>query len=227
MNDINLDIGMKTVFITGISRGIGRGLALKFLKEGYFVIGTSITGNADFSDNNLKVFELDLYDDKKIEKCADEVKSFGKQIDIHINNAGVLLDEGEPNIVIDKLRRTLQVNLIGAIDITQRLLPIIREGGHIVNISSSAGSLANVHHSDYPAYKISKAALNMFTSHLAFKLRGKMKVSSVHPGRVRTDMGGGEGDMDITESAEYIFDTATRSDIETGQFWFKGNKFPW
>lgn len=49
----------------------------------------------------------------------------------------------------------------------------------------------------------------------------------VHPGRVMTDMGGGEGDMDITESAEYIFDTATRSDIETGQFWFKGNKFPW
>lgn len=218
---------MKTVFITGISRGIGKGLALKFLKQGYFVIGTSITGSIDYSDDNLKVFRLDLYDDKSIYGCANAVKSFGKLIDIHINNAGVLLDEGEPDIVIDKLRLTLQVNLIGAVDITQKLLPIIKEGGHIISISSSAGSLANVHHPDYPAYKISKAALNMFTSHLAFKLKNKIKVSSIHPGRVRTDMGGGEGDMDIMESAEYIYDTATKSDIETGQFWFKGKKFPW
>jgi short-subunit dehydrogenase len=130
---------MKTVFITGISRGIGKGLALKFLKEGYFVIGTSITGDIDYFDDNLKVFQLDLYDDKSIEKCAEMVKSFGKNIDIFINNAGVLLDDGEPSIVIDKLRHTLQVNLIGTTDITQRLLSIIKEGGHIVNISSSAG----------------------------------------------------------------------------------------
>jgi NAD(P)-dependent dehydrogenase (short-subunit alcohol dehydrogenase family) len=67
----------------------------------------------------------------------------------------------------------------------------------------------------------------MFTSHLAFKLNDKIKVSSIHPGRVRTDMGGGEGDMDIMESAEYIYDTATKNDIETGQFWFRGKKFPW
>ena len=218
---------MKTVFITGINRGIGKGLALKFLKEGYFVIGTSINGNVDYSDDNLKVFQLDLYDEKSIEKCVGAVKNFSRVIDIYINNAGVLLDEGEPNIVIEKLRQTLQVNLIGAIDITQKLLPIIKEGGHIINISSSAGSLTNVHHPDYPAYKISKTALNMFTRYLAFKLKDKIMVSSVHPGLVKTDMTGGEGDMDITESAEYIFDTATSKDIETGQFWYKGEKFPW
>jgi NAD(P)-dependent dehydrogenase (short-subunit alcohol dehydrogenase family) len=218
---------MKTVFITGISRGIGKGLALKFLKEGYFVLGTSITGDADFSNENLKLFQLDLYEERSIAVCAEAVKAFGKKIDIFINNAGVLLDEGEPNIVIEKLRLTLQVNLVGAIDITQRLLPIINEGGHIINISSSAGSLKNVHHPDYPAYKISKAGLNMFTSQLAFHLKGKIKVSSVHPGRVRTDMGGGEGDMDIAEAAEYIFATAIKKDIETGQFWFKDEKFPW
>lgn len=218
---------MKTVFITGIGQGIGKGLALKFLKEGYFVMGTSIVGDIDYFDDNLKVFQLDLYENKSIEKCAESVKSFGKNIDIFINNAGVLLDDGEPNIVIDKLRRTLQVNLIGAIDITQRLLCIIKEGGHIINISSSAGSLTNIHHTNYPAYKISKAALNMFTSYLAFKLGDKVKVSSIHPGRVRTDMGGGEGDMDVEESAEYIFDTATKISLETGQFWYKSKKFPW
>jgi len=218
---------VKTVFITGISRGIGKATALKFLEEEYFVIGTSIDGAVDFSDDNLKIFTLDLYSDESITKCSKAVKDFGKKIDIFMNNAGVLLDEGESEVVIEKLRKTLQVNLIGAIDLAQRLLPMINEGGHIVNISSSAGSISDVQHPDYPAYKISKAALNMFTSWLAFKLKGTCTVSSIHPGRVRTDMADGEGDMDPPEAAEYIFETATNIDLETGQFWFKGEKYPW
>lgn len=218
---------MKTVFITGISRGIGKGLALKFLKEGYFVIGTSITGEVDFKDDNLTVLSLDLFDDASITKCTNEVLNLGKNIDILINNAGVLLDDGETSVVIEKLRKTLQVNTIGPIDLTQKLLSVINEGGHVANISSSAGSLQNVHHADYPAYKISKAALNMFTTWLAFSLKGKNIVSSIHPGRVKTDMGGGEGDMEVDEAAEYIFNTVVDPNLESGQFWFKGSKFPW
>lgn len=218
---------MKTVFITGMNRGIGKSIALKFLKEGYFVIGTSISGEVDFSDPNLKIFALDLYSDESILECSKNVKNFGKNIDIYINNAGVLLDVDETEVDTELLRKTLQVNLIGAIDLTQKNLPMINEGGHIINISSSAGSMANVHHAEYPAYKISKAGVNMFTSWLAFKLKGKITVSSIHPGRVKTDMGDWEGDMDIDEAAEYIYETAIKKDLETGQFWFKGEKFPW
>jgi len=218
---------MKTVFITGLSRGIGKALAQKFLEEGWSVLGTSITGEVDFTNEHLRVFRLDLSDDRSIAECAAAVSNSWARLEILINNAGILLDEGEPSIVIDKLRGTLQVNLIGAIDLTQRLLHLINKGGHILNISSSAGSLTTLHHGDYPAYKISKAALNMFTSWLAFTLKDKITVSSVHPGRVRTDMGGGEGDMDPPEAAEYIYATATKQDIETGQFWYKGEKFPW
>jgi short-subunit dehydrogenase len=184
-------------------------------------------GLVDYTNENLKVFKLDLYDDKNIEECSREVISYGKNIDIYVNNAGVLLDEDETSIVIDKLRKTLQVNLIGSIDLTQKLLSIINKGGHIVNISSSAGSMENVHHADYPAYKISKAGVNMFTSWLAYKLKGEITVSSVHPGRVKTDMGDWEGDMDIEEAVLHIYGTAIKEDLETGQFWFKGEKFPW
>lgn len=218
---------MKTTFITGVSRGIGKALALKFLEEGYFVMGTSMDGTTDFTHENLKIFSLDLSQEKSIEKCSEEVKAFNRNIDIHINNAAVLKDDGENAIVIEKLRQTLEVNLIGTINITQKLLPLISIGGHVINISSSAGSLEKLHHGDYPAYKISKAALNMFTSWLAFKQKGLQTVSSIHPGRVRTDMASGEGDMSPAEAAEYIFATATTKDLETGQFWFKGERFPW
>lgn len=218
---------MQTTFITGISHGIGKATALKFLNEGYQVIGTSLDGTLDFEHENLRMVKLDLNNQESIDNCAKELSDMNKKIDIYINNAGILLDEGEDHIVIDKLRGTLQVNLIGPIDLTQKNLSLMNDDGHIINISSSAASLTKVHHTDYPAYKISKAAVNMFTVWLAFKLKDKIKVSCVHPGRVRTGMGAWEGDMGPEEAAEYIYKTATDKDIETGQFWFKGEKFPW
>lgn len=218
---------MKTVLITGISKGIGKALAQKFLNEGYFVIGTAIEGNVDYENKNLKVFKLDLSVPESIEQCSENIHNFNSKIDILINNAGVLLDEGELTINTEKLRKTLEVNLIGPIYFTEKLINLINLNGHIINISSSAGSLQNVHHANYPCYKISKCAINMFTTYLAFRLKDKIKVSSVHPGRVKTGMGAWEGDMTAEESAEYIYKTAIDENIETGQFWFKGEKFMW
>ncbi len=197
------------------------------MNEGDYVIGTSLGEKIDFSHKALTVIELDLSKDQSIVDCAKVVTELGRGIDIHINNAGVLLDDGNLNINIEKLRHTLQINLIGVIDLTQRIIPLMSAGAHIVNISSTAGILSKVYYPDYPVYKISKAALNMFTTYLSTKLQGKIAVSSVHPGRVRTSMGNGEGDMDPEEAAEYIYTTAKTKNIETGQFWFKGEKIPW
>ena len=218
---------MKTAFITGASHGIGQALAQKFLKEGFSVVATSPTGTVEYSDPNLKILPLDLLKDESIRECAEVAAKLGMKIDILVNNAGVLLDIGEEDIDIEKLRKTLQVNLIGTVDLTQRLLPFMNDGGHVVNISSSAGSLTDVHHTGYPAYKISKAALNMFTSYLAFRLKGKITVSSIHPGRVKTGLGNWEGEMEPEEAAGYIYATATKPGLESGQFWYKGEKFPW
>lgn len=96
-------------------------------------------------------------------------------------------------------------------------------------MSSSAGSLARSKEPDddeYPAYRISKTALNMYTRTLAVRLNGMVTVSSVHPGWVKTDMGGSDADREPEEAAEDIFKLAN-SHVETGQFWFKGEKFPW
>ena len=227
---------MKTVLITGVGRGIGKALAQKYLSEGYHVLGTSISGEVDFSHNNLSVFKLDLSIPSSIETCTKTIIDSGSHIDILHNNAGALFDEEETRTMIDKLRQTLEVNLIGTIDFTERIIPFIQDTGHIVNTTSSAGSITDTdfdtpsHHPfHYPSYKISKAALNMYTRILAMNLihEGKhITVSSVHPGWVKTDMGGADAPITPEEAAAYIYELGI-SRPETGQFWFKGNKFPW
>lgn len=222
---------MKTVLITGVDKGIGHALMQKFLSEGHFVIAL-FYANRPEPHENLKDFALDLGKPESIASCVVAIENFGRRIDILVNNAGILADEEETQVVIEKLRKTLEVNLIGTIDLTQRLLPILSDDAHIVNVSSTAGSLelvGKVSHfmGHYPAYKISKAALNMYTRTLALELAGRgITVSSVHPGWVKTDIGGEEADLTPQQAAQGIYDLAI-SRPQSGGFWFVDKRLPW
>lgn len=221
---------MKIVVITGVSRGIGKALAERFLQNGDFVIGTSISGTSSIVHEQLLMLRLDLANPESIVVCTQSILDSGKVIDILINNAGIWSGfENDPIIHVDLLRKVLEVNLFGTVDFTERLVPVIKNGGHIVNISSRMGSLTLVPemYLDCSDYKISKAALNMVTRILSVRLQDRdIAASSVHPGWVKTDMGGDDADIEPEEAAEDIFGLAN-SDVETGQFWFKGEKFPW
>ena len=246
---------MKTVLITGIGRGIGQALAKKFLAENYKVIGTATTGKVDFSNPNLTVYQLDLSSPESIDRCCADIarvnEKNGMTIDILINNAGAMFDNDEIQVIVDKLLKTLEVNLIGTIDFTEHIIPEMSPSGHIVSISSSAGSLTDTDMADaktshfpfhYPAYKISKCALNMYTRTLAMRMQHErnttgpagapgisadfITVSSIHPGWVKTAMGGDDATETPEEAAESIYKLAI-SRPETGQFWFNGKKYPW
>lgn len=227
---------MKTAVITGISKGIGRSLAQRFVQEGWEVLGTSTDGQSPITDEHLSALKLDLSIPESIHAFTEAIFKTGKKIDILINNAGVLEDEEETSVKIDKLRTTLEVNLIGTIDLTEKLILSMSESGHIVNISSSAGSLERTTEKTdshfpyhYPAYKISKAALNMYTRTLAMRLKHEGRsiiVSSVHPGWVKTDIGGSDATETPDEAARQIYSFAiTRP--ESGGFWFDGQPMPW
>lgn len=225
---------MKTVLITGIGRGIGKALADTFMAEGYFVIGTTAKTKIRSTAPNLKVLELDLASSDSVKACADAVKASGMKIDVLVNNAGILIDDGETDLDPRKLRETLDVNLIGTAEFTEKIIPYMNKAGQIVFVSSAAGSIADMDEFidsslpiNYPAYKISKAALNMYMRTLAARMQPKgMTVSSVHPGWVQTDMGGDEAPVAPEEAARQIYKLAT-TDHETGQFWFKGEKYAW
>jgi NAD(P)-dependent dehydrogenase (short-subunit alcohol dehydrogenase family) len=221
-------ISNKTVFITGASRGIGRALADKFLSEGYFVIGTSTSGKLSYQHENLIPLKLDLSSTASISSCVKEFFKLNRKIDILINNAGIWSGkEEDPAVYMNLFRKVMEVNLFGTIDLTERLIPHINQGGKIINMSSRAGSLEHTKYVNYPDYRISKAALNMYTRTLATKLaKNKIMSASIHPGWVKTDMGGDEADLEPEAAADDIYKRIVTL-AETGQFWFKQDKFPW
>lgn len=226
---------MKIVLITGASRGIGRATAENFLNEGWNVIGTSTSGKLSFENERLVSEKLDVANNKSIVALANKLREEGKKIDVLINNAGVALDSHTEGVDIELVRKTFEVNLFGLVDLTEKILPIINSSDHVINIDSRYGSF------DMPiddktsiGYRMSKAAVNMYTRFLAFRLKDQyIKVSSIHPGLVKTDMGyagvtddGETPDREPSEVAKEIFTLAT-SDVESGQFWYKGEKTAW
>ena len=219
---------MNRVLITGVSRGIGRAVAEKFLQEGWSVIGTSTSGTSPIEHGALTVHVLDMLDPKSIKKFADAIVGSEQIINVLINNAGISVNnDGPQSVVIDSLRKILEVNLVGLIDLTERLLPVIAKDGHVINISSGLASLTEGSGTYAPAYSISKTALNKYTRILAGRLAGRrIIVSSIDPGWVRTDMGGSAAPRDPSEPAEEVFSLAT-SNIESGNFWHRGRKRSW
>jgi NAD(P)-dependent dehydrogenase (short-subunit alcohol dehydrogenase family) len=174
---------MKTVLITGASRGIGRATAEKFLAEGWFVIGTSTSGKIDIDSPNLSVVQLDLSNSKSIAGAIVAVKTLGIDVDVLVNNAGINVEEWEELVLdVGRLRETLEVNLIGTVDFTEKVITAFSSIENIVNISSMSGALGDENDGYMPAYKISKVALNMYTRTLATRLKEKsVTVSSVDP----------------------------------------------
>lgn len=220
---------MKNVVITGASRGIGFATAQKFLSNDWFVIGTSTSGNIDIKNENFLSVSLNYLKSESIPEAVDAIKNTDKIIRILVNNAGTGKDVIDDPLDIDILREDIEVNLIGPADFTNRLLTQLDSPSHIINMSSMGSSLCEPIEESWnvPAYKISKAGINMFTRTMGYQLKDKgITVSSFDPGWVRTDMGGEDALRDPEEVAEEIFDLANRK-VETGQFWLNGKKRSW
>ena len=225
---------MKTVVITGASKGIGLADTKKFLSEGWRVIGTYLDISIPITHENLIALKYDQSSKESIRKLADEVLSITSQIDVLINNAGILLDCKDNSADLGKIKKTFEVNVFGVIELTELLLPLFQTGGHIINMSSGHGAFhIPIDDESSVAYRMSKAALNMYTRHLAFRLKDKGAiVSSIAPGWVKTEMGFSiadereRPDREPEEAAEDVYKLAITK-VETGLFWSKGEKIEW
>jgi NAD(P)-dependent dehydrogenase (short-subunit alcohol dehydrogenase family) len=163
------------------------------------------------------------------------------RLDILINNAGVAIQDGTQKVSQQKLdtwRQTFDTNVFGLIAVTQAFMPLLEKSpaGRIVNLSSILGSVtlhadpkSPIYNYKVAAYNVSKSAVNAYTVQLAWELRDStIKVNAVHPGHVKTDMGGAAAPMEIVDGAKSSVAMALiGGDGPNGSYTHMGKTLPW
>lgn len=231
----------RVAVVTGANRGIGRAIVRALARRGLRVVLTARdaakgeSARAGLHAEGLTVWfrALDVRDASQAHGAAAWVaREFG-QLDVLVNNAGVLPDpKGARAATVDAavLREALETNTVGALAVAQACLPLMRRGGYgrIVNVSSELGQLSSMG-SGTPAYRVSKAALNAVTRTLAAELAGtNIKVNAMSPGWVRSDMGGASAPRSPEQGADTAVWLATLPDDgPSGGFFMDRSPIPW
>ena len=223
----------RTVLITGANRGLGLEFARRFDALGYNVIGTARkpARAIELSDLGVRVEQLDVTDEASVAALAESLD--GVTIDILINNAGYFDRTNGTLAEMDfaDMEKTFAVNAIGPLRVTRALLPNLQAGAGktVVNISSQMGSVGT-NGGGYYSYRASKAALNQLTVTLSLELAEQGFTCVVlHPGWVRTRMGGENATFSPEESVEGMMTViGTLTPADTGHFLgLHGKEIPW
>ncbi len=177
---------MRTVLVTGATRGIGRAVADDLCPDHRLLIGGRDADQVAAVCGDLpsaQPFTADLADEESTRKAAEQVE----RLDAVVHCAGVLGNGALADLRRDDWRRTFELNVFAVADLTRLLLPRLRESrGTVVVINSGSGLTA---HGPGGVYSASKFAVRAFTDALRGEVAGAgIRVSSVHPGRVATDM---------------------------------------
>src|SRR5688572_405335 len=210
----------RVAVVTGGNRGLGFGVAKALAEHGHRVVLTARNPEhaevaaQELARENLDVvhFKLDVTKPAEAARLAAFINEHYERIDALINNAGVLPDGrntpdysvmmADPELVL----KTFDTNTLGALRVTQALLPLMKaqNSGNIVNVSSGMGALTDMRGGS-PAYRLSKVSLNALTRIFAAELAGTgIKVNSVCPGWVRTDLGGPHATRSVEDGVKGI-----------------------
>jgi NAD(P)-dependent dehydrogenase (short-subunit alcohol dehydrogenase family) len=230
--------------VTGANRGIGLEVARQLAEKGYHVVlaardlskGRAAAEKLTRGGSQVEAAELDVSDAASISRFAELVATKFGRLDVLVNNAGVFLDSDEPEgtsafqVRADTIRNSLETNVFGPFQLMQKLLPVMRKAGYgrVVNVSSGMGQLTEMN-GGYPAYRVSKTALNALTRIFSEELQGTgVLVNSACPGWVKTDMGGPNAERSVEEGADTIVWLATLPEGgPTGGFFRDRERIEW
>jgi NAD(P)-dependent dehydrogenase (short-subunit alcohol dehydrogenase family) len=194
----------KIAIITGASRGLGKNTALHLARQGVDIIGTyhsreddaqTVVAEIEALGVKAKMLQLDVGDSSRFETFAAQVSALlsahfkAERFDFLVNNAGVGMYASCAETTEAQFDQLMNVHLKGPFFLTQKLIPLIADGGRIVNISSGLARFSPI---GYAAYASMKGAIEVWTRYLANELgpRG-ITVNAIAPGAIETDFGGG------------------------------------
>jgi NAD(P)-dependent dehydrogenase (short-subunit alcohol dehydrogenase family) len=223
----------KIAAVTGANRGLGWGTAQALAGRGYrlILLGRNLPALEAKAKEipGARAVALDLANPESIEKAAQEVRAIAPEgLDILVNNAGVFLEKNGAYSP-EEVRDTLQINTLGPLQLSVALGDLLhRRTGAVVNVSSGMGQLSEMN-GGYPGYRISKTALNAVTRYLSEEWKESgVRVNSICPGWVRTDMGGAQAERSVEEGvASILYAALLPKGGPTGGFFRDGKRIDW
>ena len=239
----------RIALITGGNRGIGLETARQLGQQGvHVIVGARGAAAGEQAAATLKAegvaaesVVIDVANSASVHAAAAAIDARHGRLDILLNNAGVLgeMVAGPSAQTLAQWREVFDTNLFGLIEVTQAMLPLLHrsDAGRIVNVSSVLGSIA-LHGQPgspiyemkgIPAYNVSKSAVNAWTVQLAYELKAsRIKVNTIHPGYVKTEMNRGGGELEVPEGARTSVAMALIADDgPSGSFTHLGETLPW
>jgi NAD(P)-dependent dehydrogenase (short-subunit alcohol dehydrogenase family) len=232
---------MKRVLITGANRGIGLELTTQYAARGDRVFAACRIPNRAYQLEHLvtqypdqvTMIPIDVTVQELISNAASTIVDQVQSLDILINNAAINLgDETLSEVRPNDLLKTLHVNAVSPVMVAQYFRDLLVKGDRpvIVNISSESGSISKMTRFRGYGYYGSKAAENMYTRSLAYDPETEgIIVIAMHPGWVRTDMGGSNAHLSPAESVAGILEVIDGlSPGDNGKFFtWEGHEYPW
>jgi NAD(P)-dependent dehydrogenase (short-subunit alcohol dehydrogenase family) len=220
---------MATALITGANRGIGLALCRQLAARGDRVIAACRSSSPELESLGVRIETgLDVTSDASVSALHERLGD--TELDLLVNNAGIMSHETLETLDFDRIRRQFEINSLAPLRVTAALLDRLRTGAKIAFITSRMSSLAdNTSGGDY-GYRMSKVALNMAAVSLARDLTARqIAVAVLHPGWVRTSMTGGQGQLDPDDSAAGLLARIDALTLATsGGFWHvNGDRLPW
>ena len=216
----------KVILVTGGNRGIGLEICRELAEGGHRVI----MGTRDLEKGKLiakeigqsiDVQQLDVTNEEQVTALALYISKKYSRLDVLINNAGIGIgSNGAIDAKLAEVKKIMETNFYGPWRLTQSLLENLKnsEEGRIVNISSRMGALDDLT-GDYAGYRMSKSSLNGLTILMASELSGSsVKVNSMCPGWVKTDMGGAGATRSVEQGADTAVWLALEKEIPHGKF---------
>ncbi|GAB4174826.1 MAG: SDR family oxidoreductase [Calditrichia bacterium] len=226
---------MKIALVTGATRGIGFEICRQLQEYNITVIlagrnKDDVEKKAALLGENVLPCQMDVTSSEDIKQVARLVEDkFGK-LDILINNAGIGVGKSDAaNADMEEVKKIFNTNFFGAWEVIVTFLPLLKksEDPRIINISSGMGEWGSLT-GGYAGYRLSKTALNALTVLLSNELTGtNVKINSVCPGWVRTDMGGPGAPGSVEQGADTPVWLATADHIPTGKFFRNRKEITW
>ncbi len=219
---------MPITLITGANKGIGLQLCTQLAARGDEVIAICRTSSPELSELGIRIIDgIDVSNAESIDRLKSELA--GQQLDVLINNAGILKRDSFGNLDYEEMLEQYRVNTLGPLRVTEALVDNLKDGSKVAIISSRVGSIEDNGSGGNYGYRASKTAVNQIGTNLKHELMPRgIAVALLHPGFVATEMTGRQGISPI-ESARGLVQRIDALNIEnSGGFWYaEGYALPW